>query len=109
MPVVMKMTDCGGWAGAFCEKGKDKIDKVCDDYMIKWFKTPCVSIPTPLSWHPFIRYSVSLQMDWQNGDTKKQINGMSYMETASAKICPKGFASDSKKMKIDCAKNSPSY
>ena len=49
MPVVMKMTDCGAWAGAFCEKGKAKIDKVCDDYMIKWSKIPCVSIPIPLS------------------------------------------------------------
>lgn len=48
-------------------------------------------------------------MDWLNNDTKKQINGMSYMETLSAKVCPKGYANDSKKLKINCAKNFPSY
>lgn len=43
MPIVIQMNDCGTWVGALCEKGKSKIDQICDDYMFKWFKTPCVS------------------------------------------------------------------
>lgn len=43
MPVVMKMTDCGQWAGVMCMEGKKVIEKMCDDYLKKWWTTPCVS------------------------------------------------------------------
>lgn len=43
MPLVMKLTDCGQWAGVLCMEGKKTIDKMCDDYMHKWFLDQCVS------------------------------------------------------------------
>lgn len=43
MPIVMKMTDCGQWAGVLCMEGKPTIKKMLADYLEKWWKTPCVS------------------------------------------------------------------